>query len=76
MREGIAPGGKRLYPAMPYPYYARMSDADVVALWDYLQTVAPVRHAVQADQLRFPFNIRSLMAVWNFLYFKPARFQA
>jgi len=75
VREGIAPGGKRLYPGMPYPYYARMSDADVSSLWAYLETVAPVRHAVQADQLRFPFNIRSLMAAWNFLYFKQADFK-
>ena len=26
MKRGVAPGGKRLYPAMPYPYYAHMSD--------------------------------------------------
>ena len=37
MKGGMAPGGKRLYPAMPYPYYARMSDSDVAALWDYLR---------------------------------------
>jgi mono/diheme cytochrome c family protein len=75
LREGISPGGKRLYPAMPYPYYARMSDADISSLWAYLGAVAPVRHTVQADQLRFPFNIRTLMAAWNFLYFKQADFK-
>ena len=74
MREGVAPGGKRLYPAMPYPAYANMHDADIKALWAYLKTVAPVRHAVEPNLLPFPFNIRSLMAGWNLLYFRPAEF--
>lgn len=74
VREGIAPDG-RLYPAMPYPYYAKMSDADVSALWVYLKSVAPVRHAVNVNRLRFPFNVRSLMAGWDFLYFKPEPFK-
>lgn len=74
LREGVSPGGKRLYPAMPYPAYARMSDADIAALWTYMKTVAPVHRAVKANLLPFPFNIRALMAGWNWLYFKPAGF--
>jgi mono/diheme cytochrome c family protein len=74
VREGIAQDGTRLYPAMPYPAYARMSDADLTSLWAYLKTVTPVHHAVEADHLRFPFNIRALMAGWDWLYFKPKRF--
>ncbi|MEO7054590.1 MAG: cytochrome c [Rhizomicrobium sp.] len=67
MREGISPGGKRLYPAMPYPAYARMSDADIAALWTYMKSVAPVRHAVEPNLLPFPFNVRALMVGWNWL---------
>ena len=74
VREGISPGGKRLYPAMPYPAYAMMSDADIAALWAYMKTVAPVRHDVESNLLPFPFNIRAVMAVWNWLNFKPAAF--
>jgi len=74
MRDGIGPGGKRLYPAMPYPAYARMGNADIAALWAYLKTVAPVRHAVEPNLLPFPFNIRALMAGWNWLYPGPGRF--
>ena len=74
MREGVAPGGKRLYPAMPFPAYAHMNDADIDSLWSYLQTVVPVRHAVETDLLPFPFNIRILMAGWNWLYFRSAGF--
>jgi mono/diheme cytochrome c family protein len=74
LREGVSPGGKRLYPAMPYPAYASMSDADVASLWAYIRSVAPIRHAVEANLLPFPFNIRTLMMGWNWLYFRPARF--
>ena len=72
MKRGVAPGGKRLYPAMPYPYYAHMSDSDVAALWDYLRSVKPVKNSVDVNQLRFPYNMRVLMRGWNFLFFKPA----
>ncbi len=72
MKNGIAPGGRLLYPAMPYPSYARMPDRDVAALWDYLKTVKPVRKQVTVNQLHFPFNIRAMMRGWNMLFFGPA----
>jgi len=72
VKAGIGPNGRHLYPAMPYPYYARISDADTGAIFDYLQTVTAVRNRVRANALRFPFNIRGLMASWNLLFFRPA----
>jgi mono/diheme cytochrome c family protein len=69
MKTGVAPGGKLLYPAMPYPYYARMSDADVATLWSYLKTVKPVRKSVDVDQLHFPFNLRITLRGWDMLFF-------
>ncbi len=72
VKQGIAPGGRRLYPAMPYPSYAKMSDQDVANLYAYMRSVEPVEHRAAPARLRFPYNIRALMAVWNWLYFKPA----
>ena len=75
VKQGIAPGGRRLYPAMPYPSYAKMSDQDVANLYAYMRSVEPVAgRAARGYGLRFPYNIRTLMAVWNWLYFKPAPF--
>lgn len=74
MKEGVAPHGKRLYPAMPYPAYAKMRDADIDALWAHLRTVRPVRQAVKVNQLRFPFNLRFMMRGWNMLFFQPVSF--
>jgi mono/diheme cytochrome c family protein len=71
MKRGVAPGGRRLYPAMPYPYYAHMPDQDIAAMWDYILTVKPVKNRVNVNQLRFPYNLRVLMRGWNFLFFKP-----
>ena len=74
MKNGIAPGNKLLYPAMPYPSYARMPDNDIAALWDYLKTVKPVKKPVNVNQLRFPFNLRFMMRGWNILFFRPASY--
>jgi mono/diheme cytochrome c family protein len=75
MKSGVGHDGKRLYPAMPYPYYTRMSDADISDLWSYLRTVQPVSNSVEANRLPFPFNIRLLMAGWNWLNFTPGDYK-
>jgi mono/diheme cytochrome c family protein len=74
MKIGVGKGGKLLYPAMPYPAYSHMPDADVAALWAWLRTVKPVRNPVNVNQLQFPFNLRFLLAGWNMLFFKPAAY--
>src|SRR6202034_1779117 len=47
----------------------KMSREDVLAIRAYLNTVIPIRNAVNANALPFPFNIRASMRVWNMLYF-------
>jgi mono/diheme cytochrome c family protein len=76
VREGVMPDGKRLYPAMPYPYFTHMSRADVLAIRAYLATVAPVHHVVRSNQLPFPFNIRALMRLWDAWYFEPGEYKS
>jgi mono/diheme cytochrome c family protein len=75
LHEGRGHNGKRLYPAMPYPAYTRMTDDDVLAIRAYLATVAPVNNLVVANQLPFPLNIRLAMVFWNALNFTPGRYQ-
>ena len=74
VRRGIRPNGARLYPAMPYTAYTKMSRADVLAIRAYLKTVAPVQNQVVANTLPFPFNIRAAMRVWDALYFTAGEF--
>ena len=75
LRKGVRPNGAHLYPAMPYNAYTRMSRDDVQAIRAYLNSVDPVRNAVVAKPLPFPFNIRAAMRVWNSLYFSEGEFK-
>src|SRR5258705_10983176 len=54
VRKGVRPDGARLYPAMPFNAYTKMSRSDVLAIRAYLNTLEPVRHAVVANLLPFP----------------------
>src|SRR5580698_1548083 len=74
VRGGIGRKGGRLYPAMPYTAYTKMSRSDVLAIRAYLNTVTAVYHPVVANTLPFPFNIRSSMRVWDALYFRPGEY--
>jgi mono/diheme cytochrome c family protein len=75
IRKGLRRNGSRLYPAMPYTAYTKMSRDDVLAIRAYLNTVTPVRNAVVANTLPFPFNIRASMRVWNALYFNQGDYE-
>jgi mono/diheme cytochrome c family protein len=74
LHDGRGHDGTRLYPAMPYPAYTKMTDDDVLAMRAYFATVAPVRNRVISNQLPFPFNVRLSMAFWNVLNFTPGRY--
>ena len=76
MHEGIAPGGRHLYPAFPYPYFASLTRADTDAIFAYLKTVRPVRQPPRPNALVFPTNIRAFMSVWNALFSPQDRFRA
>jgi nicotinate dehydrogenase subunit B len=75
MREGIHRDGRYLYPAFPYTHYARATDADLQALYAYLMTQAPVRASTPNNELRFPFNLRPLLAGWNALFHQTDAFK-
>ncbi|WP_201608966.1 cytochrome c [Psychrobacter immobilis] len=65
LQKGRAPT-HQLYPAMPYPSYHGMADAEISALFAYFQTVPPVEEAPEKiTKLPFPLNIRTLMLAWN-----------
>jgi mono/diheme cytochrome c family protein/uncharacterized membrane protein YphA (DoxX/SURF4 family) len=76
LKDGRGRGGVRLYPAMPYPAYTKMTREDALAIRAYLRTIEPAPDKIDANQLPFPFNIRSDMAVWNALNFKPGRLES
>ena len=72
MRQGVSRDGHHLYPAHPYTSFAKAGEPDLQALYAYLmvQPASPAR--VPQTALRFPFNLRPLMAAWNALFLSSA----
>jgi mono/diheme cytochrome c family protein len=75
LREGVAPNGSRYYPAFPYPYFTKLTRDDIFAIRAYLATLTPVSNKAPPPELRFPFNFRVVMRVWDSLFFKPGIFE-
>ncbi len=71
LREGIAPNGSRYYPAFPYPHFTKLTRDDIAAIRAYLATVPAVSNKVPPPELRFPFNYRPLMRLWDAAFLKP-----
>ncbi len=65
LREGIAADGRRLFPAFPYTFYTRLTDADIADLYAYLRSIKPVRYVPPENDRAF--RIRWPMATWNAL---------
>jgi mono/diheme cytochrome c family protein len=75
VHKGIGRNNTRLYPAMPYPSYTYMTNADALAIKAYLFSLKPVHAAAPPNSLRFPFNERPLMGIWSALFNGDKRFQ-
>lgn len=77
VRHGVAPGGRRLYPAMPYPSYAKLSDDDVKALYAFfMHGVQPAKQANLPSDIPWPLNLRWPIALWNGLFAPTAPYTA
>ncbi|AJO75794.1 MULTISPECIES: cytochrome c [Pseudomonas] len=69
VRHGVAKSGDTLYPAMPYPSYARVSDADMQALYAYfMKGVAPVAQENRDSDIPWPLSMRWPLAGWRWLF--------
>lgn len=76
MHEGVRRDGAQLYPAFPYPYFTRMPREDVDAIYDYLQTIEPVRSDVVPEaELAAPFQVREAVRGWKLLNFDQGVFE-
>ena len=75
MRKGVAANNQHLYPAMPYPSYALMTDDDMSALWAYMnQGVQAVEKANTPNEIGFPFNQRWGIGLWNTMFLDDSQF--
>ncbi|HUO93011.1 MAG TPA: cytochrome c [Rhizomicrobium sp.] len=75
VHKGLDDEGQHLYPAMPYASFTRITDADALAIKAYLFSLPPVHADIPDNTLRFPFNQRWLMGVWNLFFAADERFR-
>ncbi|MEN3793029.1 cytochrome c [Fulvimarina sp. MAC3] len=69
VRHGVAPGGRRLYPAMPYPSYKKMTDGDVEALYAFFTTAVEASDKPNKDStIEWPLDMRWPLAFWNLVF--------
>jgi alcohol dehydrogenase (quinone), cytochrome c subunit len=69
VRQGVAKDGHRLYPAMPYPSYAKLTDDDVKALYDFfMKNVPAVHQANKPNEIPPLLSFRWPLALWNLVF--------
>ena len=69
VRHGVAKSGSTLYPAMPYPSYARVSDSDMQALYAYfMKGVEPVAQQNRDSDIPWPLSMRWPLAAWRWMF--------
>jgi mono/diheme cytochrome c family protein len=71
LHTGIGRDGERLYPVFSYTSFTKITREDAVAIFAYLQSLPTSAQVSKPVDLNFPYNLRSTLAAWRALYFKP-----
>ena len=76
MHEGIGRAGENLYPVFPFPWYTKLTRADVLDIKAYLFSLPPVRAPRLPLKLSWPASERETLTAWRTLFFTPGEFKA
>jgi mono/diheme cytochrome c family protein len=71
LRQGIAPGGKLLFPVFPFPSFSGLTDRDMGDIRNYILSLPAAPNANIDHEVPFPFGWRPSMIGWRTLFFKP-----
>jgi cytochrome c5 len=69
MREGVAPDGSNYFPVFPYPYFNKLTDADIAALKAYFDAVPPIPQPNKPVDMPIPFRWRFMQFFWKLMFF-------
>lgn len=69
VRKGYSPNGS-LYPAMPFPSYARLNEVDMRALYAYFMSgrVKAVDEPNRDSTIPWPLSMRWPLTIWRWLF--------
>lgn len=73
--QGIGMKGEALYPAMPYPWFTKVTRDDVLAIKAYLFSLPPVHAPRKPSHIIFPFSIRDGLFAWDAAFLKEGEFK-
>jgi mono/diheme cytochrome c family protein len=69
VRSGVAKDGHHLYPAMPYPSYAKISDDDLKELYTFfMKDVPAVKQPNKPNEIPWYLSPRWPLAFWNLVF--------
>ncbi|MBE1237127.1 cytochrome c [Phaeovibrio sulfidiphilus] len=75
VRDGVRKDGGRLYPAMPYPSYTKISDDDIRGLYEYfMNDVAPLAVENKKNEIPWLISMRWPLGIWNTVFNDPGRY--
>ena len=74
-RHGEAPDGSHYYPAFPYTSYTGITDADLVEMKRYLDSIPAIRRQNREHQLVWFASGRWAMGAWKWMNFQPGAFE-
>lgn len=69
LRRGIRKDGSTLYPAMPYPSFARMTDGEIGALYAFfMHGVQPAHRENARETIAWPLSLRWPLSLWRTIF--------
>jgi alcohol dehydrogenase (quinone), cytochrome c subunit len=69
VRSGVAKDGHHLYPAMPYPSYAKITDDDLKELYTFfMKDVPAVKQPNKPNEIPWYLSPRWPLAFWNIVF--------
>jgi mono/diheme cytochrome c family protein len=69
VRSGVAKDGHHLYPAMPYPSYAKISDNDLKDLYTFfMKDVPAVKQPNKQNEIPWYLSPRWPLALWSLVF--------
>jgi mono/diheme cytochrome c family protein len=75
MHTGRSLDGGLIYPAMPFAAYTKMTRQDIDAIFAYLKSIPAIHKPDHEQELRFPYDNRSLLIGWRTLYFEEGEYK-
>jgi mono/diheme cytochrome c family protein len=76
LHEGLGRAGENLYPVFPFPWYTKLTRADVLDIKAYLFSLPPVRAPRPPLEFSWPASERETLTAWRTLFFTPGEFRA